>query len=805
VGVEDSNLVRPVSAEDVRRRIAAEEAAESAVRLFESEREARAGAELMAERIGRLQRITAALSGDLDSDSLAELICREITPDLGGGLVSCTLWMRSGSALRLVRPADAPETAQRFVEISLDAELPGPDAVRTSRPIWLTSREEAARLFPALSDSPMLGRRFAVLPLTVTEGVLGVLALGFAREGDFESHERSFFLAVTEQAAQAFERARLRLLEARTTRNNTFLVQASAALAESLDYSETLSKIVRLIVPNLSDLATIHLFDRAGTLNRVALAHRDPAVEAAIIAAGVDEQPAALLAEVVRGRTLLIEDAPTVLSGAGGRAGSAVDALAPLHIRSALLVPLGAADERLGVLSLAQVEGDRTFDPLLVSLAEEVAQRAAVAIENSRLHSELRAAQRAQSFLLGVATALAQASGYEETLERLGGVAVPTLGDLCLIDVLDDVGRLRRMVAHHADPTKQLRAAELRLFPPDPESHHPSLEVVRRGRSMWASEMSDAFLHDTCRDEHHFELTKSLGFTSFMAVPIGRGDAVLGSMTLVSAGSGRRFGSDDLSLAEELAEQVAAVIDKARRYEREHQTSHILQASLLPSRLPDITGLRLSVRYLPGTRDTEVGGDFYDVFQLPNRRTVLVIGDVEGHDQAAAAMMGHLRSAARALAGQADGPAALVRALQQSWDYLGFDRIATALFCQLDPTSGDLTIVSAGHPPPLLLSDHDAAFLPVRPSSPLGTEETTIEPWHGTLNAGDILLMYTDGVIEDRDTDLDAQMSKLSTLASSGSRDADELCDRVLAAMGLDRADDVALVAVAFDLRLSGA
>jgi serine/threonine-protein kinase RsbW len=776
-------------------------AAMKRVRVFESEREARARAELIAERIGRLQAVTVALSGDVDYDAVCDVISREVSPRLGGGLLSSTLWMRSGSVLRLARVEAAPETAMPFVELPLDAALPGPEAVRSGSAIWLTSRAQSDLRFPGLADTPTVARSFAVLPLKVKADVLGVLALGFDREGPLEPHEQAFFLAVTEQAAQAFDRARLRLLEARVTTNNAFLAQATAALAESLDYNVTLAKIVRLLVPELADLATIHLFDDAGRLRRVALAHRDTEIEGAIRAAGDDEHPAAFLAEIVRGRTLLIEDVALTMAGASSITDDVVNSLAPLHIHSVVLVPLEVAGQRVGVLSLAQLDGSRSFDPIVAGLAEEIAQRSAVAIENSRLHSELRKARRAETFLLEVATALARASGYEETLARLGGVAVPTLGDLCLIDVTDDDGRLSRMVVHHADPGRQALADELRRWPPDPAGRHPSANVILTGRSLWAPEVSEDFLRSTCRDDEHYEVTKALGITSYMAVPFGTAGAVLGSLTLVSSGSGRRFTADDLSLAEELGEQVAFVVDKARRYEREHRTSHILQASLLPASLPEIPGVTLSFRYLPGTRDVQVGGDFYDAVALPQHKLFLVIGDVAGHDATAAAMMGHLRSAIRTLAHQADGPADLTRLLRQSWEFLDIDRIATAIFCQFDIVSGQLSMVSVGHPPPLLVSDRGAVFVPVRPASPLGAKETEIKEWSGRLSAGEILLMYTDGVIEDRGSDLETQMLKLADLASRTPGNGEKLCDGVVAAMGLDRVDDVALLALSAVLR----
>ena len=178
--------------------------------------------------------------------------------------------------------------------------------------------------------------------------------------------------------------------------------------------------------------------------------------------------------------------------------------------------------------------------------------------------------------------------------------------------VPDRRGRRGRHVAggaraRHADPARQPLVDELgRDYPPDPDGHHPSVAVIRTGRSSWSATIDDEFLRATSRDEHHFRLTKDLGFTSYMSVPlISDGDA-LGAVTLVFAGSGRRFGPDDLALAEELAAQVAAVVAKERRYEAEHRTAHLLQARLLPPTLPDVPGVEVAVRYLPGTQGAEV-------------------------------------------------------------------------------------------------------------------------------------------------------------------------------------------------------
>ena len=143
------------------------------------------------------------------------------------------------------------------------------------------------------------------------------------------------------------------------------------------------------------------------------------------------------------------------------------------------------------------------------------------------------------------------------------------------------------------------------------------------GVSRWSPHMSDEFLRATSRDDRHLRILKELSFTSYMTVPLIVGDRVSGTVTLVSAGSGRRYSERDLQGVEELAEQIAGVVEHARLYDSERRISHTLQQSLLPDRLPSVKGLSLAARYLPADDDVEVGGDWYDVIRLgdASRRT----------------------------------------------------------------------------------------------------------------------------------------------------------------------------------------
>ena len=388
---------------------------------------------------------------------------------------------------------------------------------------------------------------------------------------------------------------------------------------------------------------------------------------------------------------------------------------------------------------------------------------------------------------------------YRATLERLAAVAVPTLADLCLVDVLSWDDTVERMAARHADPSMQPLADELRTsFAPDPNGIHPIVEALRSGRTRWSATMSDDFLRRTTRDAHHFELVKRMGFTSYMVLPLFGDNRILGSITLVSAGSGRRFGQSDVDRADEFASGVAQVVANAQRNDSARRAANTLQASLLPDRLVDVPGVELAVRYLPANVDTEVGGDFYDVFMGRSGTPFFAIGDVAGHDVTAAAIMGKLRSAARALATQATGAGHLVEMLQSAWENLDADRIATALVVSMDPRTGRLEAASAGHPAPLLVGPGRAEFLPVRPSTPLGAPAAAVIPWKGMLRQDATLLLFTDGLIEDRQQDLKCGTARLAQRAS-GLHEPKELCDRVLHELVMEgaRHDDIALMAVA--------
>jgi serine/threonine-protein kinase RsbW len=460
-------------------------------------------------------------------------------------------------------------------------------------------------------------------------------------------------------------------------------------------------------------------------------------------------------------------------------------------LRSVVAVPI-VSDQRLfGVVHAGSYDLDHftTSDAELLGI---LADRLAVALHRVRLFEQQRQLADFTTLLAETAKVMAQATDLTETLDRLARIALPALGDICLIDIFDE-GSLNRVVARHRDPRSQDLVDRLRTdYPPDPAGNHPAVEVLHDGVTRWSPTMSDEFLRSTTRDDEHYALVKSLGFRSYLAVSIASDDAALGTLTLVSCS--RSFSAGDVELAEALAQQVGSVVGKAQQLDLATQTSHVLQEALLPSKLPDIPGLVVHTHYQAATQTLEVGGDFYDVVALPDGQAWFIIGDVTGHDRGAAALMGQLRACARILAGQGNRPVGLIAVLQSCWDFLGFDRLATALIGQIDPSTGELILASAGHLPPLLVDETEADFIPIVPTVPLGAGGQPAIAVTMTLHLGQTLVLYTDGVLGERAWGVDEGMEQVRKAALCGG-DPHAICQRIIE-IHSGRDDDIALIAI---------
>ncbi|MET9483847.1 SpoIIE family protein phosphatase [Streptomyces sp. NPDC006638] len=304
---------------------------------------------------------------------------------------------------------------------------------------------------------------------------------------------------------------------------------------------------------------------------------------------------------------------------------------------------------------------------------------------------------------------------------------------------------------------------------------------------------------------------------STLAVPLVAHDAVVGLAQFSRTKGSEPFGDRDRALAVELAARAAVCIDNARLYRREHERALILQRSLLPPGDPEAAGLDIACRYLPGNTATEVGGDWFDVIELPGHRTALVVGDVMGRGLRAAVAMGELRTAVRTLALLDLEPAEVLSALDEIARGLGTPSgaqqasrvahksrdadlsevyLATCVYAVYDPVTRRCTFANAGHPPPVVVEPgEEPLMLDVPPGMPLGVGGEPFEQVEVELAEGALLSLYTDGLVESRDQPLDEGLTAFRAALANPVRPLEDVCDHVLNTLDTRHGeDDIALL-----------
>ena len=486
------------------------------------------------------------------------------------------------------------------------------------------------------------------------------------------------------------------------------------------------------------------------------------------------------------------------------------EAIVAVGLHTAFVFPIRTRDRLFGVIELFTGFHRHPDPPLNAAVADvgaklgEFIERLELEAQKSELIDRLEQSQRHQEFLLRANRALAGARDFRDSVERLATVALPTLGDICLIDVVSPSGGLQRLAAVHAEPAHQSETDELVRYSPDPDGSHPAARAVRTGQSQWSTEMDDEFMRNTTQSDTHLTLTRTLSFESYVSVPLLADSKAIGALTVIAAGSGRKFGQEELTLAESLASQVASVIERARAFEEQSTISHLLQHSLLPGYLGELPGIRTAARYVAASEVAEVGGDFYDVVRLDGHRMALAIGDVQGHDMTAAMVMGGLRSAMRAYLLVTQDPSEVLRLVDDYAIEESHARLATTCLAVIDIEERTIAVASAGHPLPYVACQGSpAAPLTVRPSRPLGVGGGQFYLEHHPLPAAGTLVFFTDGLIDEGRSGAEGRLRTLTSLLERNrSEDPEAVADSILGGLTvLDaRDDDLALLVAMWSL-----
>jgi len=443
-----------------------------------------------------------------------------------------------------------------------------------------------------------------------------------------------------------------------------------------------------------------------------------------------------------------------------------------------------------------------------------------------RAEREAAHARRNLALLNEAGSRIGTSLDLETTARELLDVAVPSFCDLASVDLYQALLSGEEHLTATTDGSGEVRRVAFASAVSDApvamagDDVHPSggpvsVGAVHRYRFSSAAARALRTAQPQVLDGDSGHDTGDLGSTlvqSTLLVPMVARDTVLGLVQFSRAKGSEPFTERDRMLAEELAARAAIFIDNARLYRREHERALILQRSLLPPDDPEAAGLDIACRYLPGSMETEVGGDWFDVIELPGHRTALVVGDVMGRGLRAAVAMGELRTAVRTLAMLDLDPAEVLGALDEVVGGLGAPGrtrrakdhgddlsevyLATCVYAVYDAVTRRCTIANAGHLPPVLVEPGESPLLLELPRGvPLGVGGEPFEEIEVQLTDGALLALYTDGLVESRSHPLDEGLDAFRDSLAGPARPLEDVCDHVLATLDTAHGeDDIALL-----------
>ncbi|MDQ1050745.1 SpoIIE family protein phosphatase [Streptomyces sp. V4I2] len=483
---------------------------------------------------------------------------------------------------------------------------------------------------------------------------------------------------------------------------------------------------------------------------------------------------------------------------------------------------LGLAPDTSGLLASGRVATDEVHlvkDRLLAINQRTTDSKGGPpgSVATLRDSTELRAlsgraetARERLNMLYDAGVAIGTSLDVTRTAEELAELAVPRFADFVTVDLFDAVlsggqpqaaTTLRRTAVNgiRKDAPLYPVGERIRLVDTSPQARCLAAE-----QAVVEPRLSEAAGWQA-QDLERSAQVVAYGIHSLIAVPLRAGSLVLGVVSFWRSEKPEPFDVDEVALAEELVARAAVSIDNARRYTREHNMAVTLQRSLLPRNLPAQDALEIAYRYLPAQEG--VGGDWFDVLPLSGARVALVVGDVVGHGLHAAATMGRLRTAVHNFSALDLPPDELLALLDELVGRIDQDEAAeganapvtgaTCLYAIYDPVSRLCTIARAGHPPPALIHPDGSVEFPEVPiGPPLGLGGLPFETAELELAEGSRLVLYTDGLVEDRERDIDEGLELLRGALERAGRSPEETCRVVLddSRLTARAGDDIALI-----------
>ena len=769
-----------------------------------------------AHQLRRLQRFTADLDSASSRTDLEELLFARARQTLGAS--AGALFEVHDAALRVVASFGYPDDLVRaWGDVPLATPLPACVAATTSEPVVIESQADYARRFPAASGiAEATAGSVVAIPTTNADRAAGVLGLRFPDERHFDPGDIELMVGAAQQFALA--RRRLELLEAeRSARAEAeraqvrlaFLASASQEIATSLDYERTLAAVARMAVPDLADWCAVDLLDDDGTIRQLAVAHVDPDK----VALAIDlrrryppdpDAPQGLPAAIRSGRAELMEEIPQeLLERAVEGNPELAELLEELQLRSSMVVPLVLGGESIGAITFVMAESDRRYTPLDLQLGEELAARAAIAIGNARLYEaehrarvDAEAARRGTQVLVTLGEVLTSSPELRSAAESFARFVADEVADAATVCLFDRDGIAALTISARTGADRVWEGEELGIDVIDVDgSEDPVTRAMLDREATVGHAPDDVWLSRWLGDDR--------AWGSAVVAPVTSGERMLGVLVAGRLDTSAAFTEQERGAIADLTDRAAQALDNARLYSEQRFIADTLQQSLLPPSPPDIPGYELALAYRPAGDGTQVGGDFYDVFEIDGS-WLLVVGDVCGKGSEAAAVMAMSRYAVRTAALRGTRPSDLLTTLNESLlrDSPG-GRFATVALARITTAgAGSLTVCTAGHPPPFVVRAGGGVDAFGEAGSLLGVfPDPTLRDAVTSLDAGDTLVLYTDGITDARDGGRQFGVERLrETLVSAAGGSPDEIVAHVMDAVGTfssgTLADDIALMVV---------
>jgi len=697
-----------------------------------------------------LWRLVTALAAALTPIAVAEAFTKLGAPAAGGSFANMALLTQERDRVQVVhRPSFNPTVVTQRGVYDRDADTPACEAIRDGLPVLLSSLDEIRTRYPALlaeiAEAGLSSR--ASLPLhSATGTTLGAIGFGWPDSQEFAAVQLRRLDLIAQLVGLALERAIDQQTDSGQGQQLPSMLETMPNAFFSLDRELTITSLnaeaERLLSRSRHDV----------------LGSRFLSAFPEAVGAGFDRR---FRHAIESGDPVVFEEfyAP-------------FDGWFEVHAwpdRDGLNVYFSDVSERRN---------------------SELAQSAAL--------DEARRAQAQLTFVADVSTRLHGAVTRNELYERLSRTVITHTADWCTV-VVPSGEELIRVAAAHRDPILDGLAKRLVGGYPHPFSGpSPGVVVYRSGEPLRLKQLAQQIvtdLDDSIASAAYGRTLRLLGDGPGLIMPIYFNGEVVAVLTMVRSG-GEPFGDADIATMTQVTATVTDLLDDTMHLETQRETASALQAAALPRTLPSSDRLALAAGYRAASEGAQVGGDWYDAFELQSGRIALVVGDAAGHGLAAAALMTQMRNALRAHLFDSFGPSESIAKLSSFIATQEPEAFATLICVEIDPATGEGIWASAGHPAPILLNcEGVSVHLQGKPAPPIGSADPQSlgRPVEHpvVLKAGDRMVMFTDGLFERRGVDIEIGLTHLMiTAEQTHGTDAGTACESILRGMLVGSHDD---------------